>query len=119
MIIATKGKGREEILPISSPFIALSGSGGLVSLLLSRYITTVVSPQIPGGFRRPTPGYNTIYYNQTLYGEMSGFTGNYYYRVSNVNRSRILIRTLGSIQEGGFNMYNTSTIIQIPTNTQA
>src|SRR6266542_1090296 len=53
---------------------------------------------------------------------MSGFTGNYYWRVPNVNRSRIPVRTLGTIQEGGqpggFNMYNTSTIIQIPTSTQ-
>ena len=49
---------------------------------------------------------------------MSGFTGNYYYGVPNVNRSRILIRTLGNIQGGGFNMYNTSTITQVPTNTQ-
>src|SRR6266542_1867418 len=53
---------------------------------------------------------------------MSGFTGNYYWGVPNVNRSRIPVRTLGTIQEGGqpggFNMYNTSTITQIPTNTQ-
>ena len=50
---------------------------------------------------------------------MSGFIGNYYWRVSNVNRSRIPVRTLRSIQEGGgFNTYNTSTITQIPTNTQ-
>jgi len=83
----------------------------------------VIPPQIPGGFRKPTSGYNTIFYNQTLYGEMSGFTGNYYYGVLNVNRSRIPTRTLGNIQGGGFNMYNTSTILQstgpgIPTNTQ-
>src|SRR6266498_397203 len=53
---------------------------------------------------------------------MSGFTGNYYWGVPNVNRSRIPVKTLGMIQEGGqpggFNMYNTSTITQIPTNTQ-
>ncbi len=53
---------------------------------------------------------------------MSRFTGSYYWGVPNVNRSRIPVRTLGTIQEGGqpggFNMYNTSTIIQIPTNTQ-
>src|SRR6266498_2685000 len=53
---------------------------------------------------------------------MSGFTGNYYWGVPNVNRSRIPVRTLETIQEGGqpggFNMYNTSTITQIPTNTQ-
>src|SRR6266508_3429639 len=118
----TKGKGREEISPISSPFLALTGSAGSVSPLLLQYNTTVVLPQIPGGFRTPTPGYNTIFYNQTLYGPMSGFTGNYYWGVPNVNRSRIPVRTLGSIQEGGqpggFNMYNTSTITQIPTNTQ-
>src|SRR6266508_4514452 len=66
--------------------------------------------------------YNTIFYHQTLYGPMSGFTGNYYGGVPNVNRSRIPVRTLGTIQEGGqpggFNMYNTSTITQILTNTQ-
>src|SRR6266542_61167 len=53
---------------------------------------------------------------------MSGFTENYYWGVSNVNRSRIPVKTLGTIQEGGqpggFNMYNTSTITQIPTSTQ-
>src|SRR6266542_621599 len=53
---------------------------------------------------------------------MSGFTGNYYWGVPNVNRSRIPVRTLGTIQEGGqpggFNMYNTSTITQIPTSSQ-
>src|SRR6266542_4292799 len=53
---------------------------------------------------------------------MSGFTGNYYWGVPNVNRSRIPVRTLGTIQEGGqpggFNLYNTSTITQIPTSTQ-
>src|SRR6266498_4004073 len=53
---------------------------------------------------------------------MSGFTGNYYWRVPNVNRSRIPVRTLGTIQKGGqprgFNLYNTSTIIQIPTSSQ-
>src|SRR6266511_3374225 len=118
----TKGKGREEISPISSPFLAPAGSAGSVSPLLPQYNTTVISPQIPGGFRTPTPGYNTIFYNQTLYGPMSGFTGNYYWGVPNVNRSRIPVRTLGTIQEegqpGGFNMYNTSTITQIPTNTQ-
>src|SRR6266508_3478343 len=66
--------------------------------------------------------YNTIFYHQTLYGPMSGFTGNYYGGVPNVNRSRIPVRTLGTIQEGGqpggFNMYNTSTITQIPTSSQ-
>src|SRR6266498_3264657 len=122
MVTFTKGKGKKEISPISSPFLALSGSGGSVSPLLPQYNTTVVPPQIPGGFRTPTPGYNTIFYNQTLYGLMSGFTGNYYWGVPNVNRSRIPVRTLGTIQEGGqqggFNLYNTSTITQIPTNTQ-
>src|SRR6266542_1946793 len=53
---------------------------------------------------------------------MSGFTGNYYWGVPNINRSRIPVRTLGTIQEGGqpggFNIYNTSTITQILTNTQ-
>jgi len=49
---------------------------------------------------------------------MSGFMGNYYYGVPNVNRSRIPTRTLGNIQGGGFNMYNTSTIIQVPTSIQ-
>ncbi len=93
----TKGKGREEILPIPSPFLAPSGSGSSVSPLLPQYNTTVVSPQIPGGFRTLTPGYNTIFYNQTLYGLMSGFTGNYYWGVPNVNRSRIPVRTLGTI----------------------
>src|SRR6266496_2113905 len=70
-IIATKEKGREDISPIVSPFLAPAGSGGSISPLLSQYNTTIVSPQIPGGFRAPTPGYNTIYYNQTLYGLMS------------------------------------------------
>src|SRR6266498_3146696 len=69
-IIATKGKGREEILPISSPFLALAGSAGLVSPLLPQYNTMVIPTQIPGGFRTSTPGYNTIFYNQTLYGPM-------------------------------------------------
>src|SRR6266508_5750690 len=118
----TKGKGKEEISPISSPFLAPAGSAGSVSPLLPRYNTTVVPPQIPGRFRKPTLGYNTIYYNQTLYEPMSGFTGNYYWGVPNVNRSRIPVRTLGTIQEGGqpggFNMYNTSTITQIPTSSQ-
>ncbi len=118
----TKGKGREEISPIPSPFLVPAGSAGSVSPLLPQYNTTVIPTQIPGGFRTPTPGYNTIFYNQTLYGPMSGFTGNYYWGVPNVNRSRIPVRTLGTIQEGGqpegFNLYNTSTIIQIPTNTQ-
>ena len=50
---------------------------------------------------------------------MSGFTGNYYWGIPNVNRSRIPVRTLGSIQEGGFNGYNTSTITQISTSIQA
>src|SRR6266542_3147002 len=122
MITFTKGKGREEISPISSPFLALAGSSGSVSPLLPQYNTMVIPPQIPGGFRTPTPGYNTIYYNQTLYEPMSGFTGNYYWGVPNVNRSRIPVRTLGTIQEGGqsggFNQYNTSTITQIPTSTQ-
>src|SRR6266540_2436870 len=121
-IIATKGKGRKEISPIPSPFLALAGSAGSVSPLLPQYNTTVIPPQIPGGFRTLTPGYNTIFYNQTLYGPMSGFTGNYYWGVPNVNRSRIPVRTLGTIQEGGqpggFNLYNTSTITQIPTSTQ-
>ena len=45
----------------------------------------VIPPQIPEGFRVLTPGYNTIFYNQTLYGPMSGFTGNYYWGVPNVN----------------------------------
>src|SRR6266498_3546023 len=121
-VIFTKEKGREEISPISSPFLAPAGSGGSVSPLLPQYNTTVIPPQIPGGFRTPTPGYNTIFYNQTLYGPMSGFTGNYYWGVPNVNRSRIPVRTLGTIQEqgqpGGFNTYNTSTIIQIPTSSQ-
>ena len=54
---------------------------------------------------------------------MSGFTGNYYYGVPNVNQSRISTRTLGNIQGGGFNMYNTSIILQstgpgVPTNIQ-
>src|SRR6266540_328086 len=118
----TKEKGREEILPIPSPFLAPAGSRGSVSSLLPQYNTTVILPQIPGGFRTPIPGYNIIFYNQTLYGPMSGFTGNYYWGVLNVNRSRIPVRTLGMIQEGGqpggFNMYNTSTITQIPTSTQ-
>src|SRR6266498_3692038 len=122
MVTFTKGKEREEILLIPSPFLASAGSGGSVSPLLSQYNITVVPPQIPGGFRVPTSGYNTIFYNQTLYGPMSGFIRNYYWGVSNVNRSRIPVRILGSIQEGGqlggFNMYNTSTITQIPTNTQ-
>src|SRR6266540_527412 len=121
-IIAFKGKDREEISPISSPFLALAGSGGSISLLLLRYNTTTVLTQLLGGFRTPTPGYNTIFYNQTLYELMSGFTGNYYWGVPNVNRSRIPVQTLRSIQEGGqpggFNMYNTSTITQIPMNTQ-
>src|SRR6266498_293358 len=121
-LITTKEKGREEISPISSPFLAPAGSAGSVSPLLPQYNTTVIPQQIPGGFRTPTPGYNTIFNNQTLYGLMSGFTGNYYWGVPNVNQSRIPVRTLGTIQEGGqlrgFNMYNTSTITQIPTNTQ-
>src|SRR6266498_2021988 len=121
-VTITKGKGKEEISPIPSPFLAPAGSAGSVSSLLPQYNTTVIPPQIPGGFRTPTPGYNTIFYNQTLYGPMSGFTGNYYWGVPNVNHSRIPVRTLGTIQEGGqpggFNMYNTSTIIQTPTSTQ-
>src|SRR6266542_4144766 len=106
----TKEKRREEISPIPSPFLAPAGSGNSVSPLLPQYNTTVIPLQIPGGFRTPTPGYNTIFYNQTLYGLMSGFTGNYYWGVSNVNRSRIPVRTLGSIQsgDGGFAIYNTS-----------
>src|SRR6266540_2925099 len=121
-VITTKGKGREEISPISSPFLAPAGSAESVLPLLPRYNTTVIPSQIPKGFRTPTPGYNTIFYNQTLYEPMSGFTGNYYWGVPNVNRSRIPVRTLGTIQEGGqpggFNLYNTSTITQIPTSTQ-
>ncbi len=117
----TKGK-EKEISPIPSPFLAPTGSGGSVSPLLPQYNTTVIPPQLPGGFRTPTPGYNTIFYNQTLYGPMSGFTGNYYWGAPNVNRSRIPVRTLGTIQEGGqpggFNLYNTSTITQIPISTQ-
>src|SRR6266542_4339188 len=101
MVTFTKGKGKEEISPISSPFLALAGSAGSVSPVLPQYNTTVIPPQIPGGFRTPTPGYNTIFYNQTLYGPMSGFTGNYYWGVPNVNRSRIPVKTLGTIQEGG------------------
>ncbi len=96
-IVTTKRKGREDILPIASPFLVPAGSAGSVSPLLPQYNTTVVLPQIPGGFRTSTPGYNTIFYNQTLYGLMSGFTGNYYWGVPNVNRSRILVRTLGTI----------------------
>src|SRR6266498_421464 len=61
----TKGKGREEISPIPSPFLVPAGSGGSVSLLLSQYNTTVLLTQLPRGFRTPTPGYNTIFYNQT------------------------------------------------------
>ncbi len=53
---------------------------------------------------------------------MSGFIGNYYWGVPNINQSRIPVRTLGSIQKGGqsggFNTYNTSTITQILTSTQ-
>src|SRR6266540_1109543 len=118
MIIATKGKEREEISPISSPFLTPAGSAGSVSPLLPTYNITVILSQIPEGFRKLTSGYNIIFYNQTLYGKMSGFIGNYYYGVPNVNRSRILTRTLRNIQGGGFNMYNTSIITQIPTNTQ-
>jgi len=62
-VIATKGKGREEISPISSSFLAPAGSGGSVSPLLPRYNTMVIPTQIPERFRRLTPGYNTIYYN--------------------------------------------------------
>ena len=109
-VIAIKGKDREEVSPIASPFLASAGSGGSVSPLLPRFNTVVIPPQIPGGFRKLTPGYNTIYYNQTLYGKMSGFMENYYYGVPNVNRSRIPTRILGNIQGEGFNMYNTSTI---------
>ncbi len=122
IVTFTKGKGREEISPIPSPFLAPAGSGNSISPLLLQYNTMVIPPQIPGGFRAPTPGYNTIFYNQTLYGPMSGFTGNYYWGVPNVNRSRIPVRTLGTIQEGGqpggFNIYNTLTITQVPTSTQ-
>ena len=116
-VIITKGKGREEVSPIASPFLASAGSKGSVSPLLPRYNTTVISPQTPEGFRKLTPGYN-IYYNQTLYRKMSGFTGNYYYGVPNVNRSRIPTRILGNIQGEGFNMYNTSTITQVPISSQ-
>src|SRR6266540_4947629 len=49
---------------------------------------------------------------------MSGFTGNYYWGVLNINRSKISVRILRSIQGGDFNTNNTSTITQIPTNTQ-
>ncbi len=77
-VIFTKRKGREEISPISSLFLALSGSGRSVSPLLPQYNTTVISPQIPEGFRASISGYNIIFYNQTLYGLMSEFTGNYY-----------------------------------------
>src|SRR6266540_1479012 len=66
-VIFTKGKGREEISPIPSPFLAPAGSEGSVSSLLPQYNTIVIPPQIPGGFRAPTPGYNTIFYNQTCY----------------------------------------------------
>jgi len=117
-IVATKGKGREEISPISSPFLTPAGLAGSVSPILPRYNITVTQPQLPGGFRTPTLGYNTIYYNQTLYGLMSGFIGNYYWGVPNVNRSRILVRTLGGIQGESFDIHNTSTITQILTNTQ-
>src|SRR6266498_3299314 len=58
----TKGKEREEISPISSPFLAPAGLGESVSPLLPQYNTTVIPPQIPEGFRAPTPGYNTIFY---------------------------------------------------------
>src|SRR6266498_3886970 len=106
-VIATKGKGREEISPIPSPFLALAGSAGSVSPLLPRYNTTVVPPQIPGGFRTLTPGYNIIFYNQTLYGLMNGFTGNYYWEVPRSEERRVPVRTLGTIQKGGgFNLYN-------------
>src|SRR6266511_2540667 len=50
----SKGKGREEISPIPSPFLAPAGSGGSVSPLLSKYNTMVIPPQIPGGFRTLT-----------------------------------------------------------------
>src|SRR6266540_1902148 len=83
----TKEKGREEISPIPSPFLAPAGSAGSVSPLLLQYNTTVILSQILGGFRTLTLRYNTIYYNQTLYGPMSGFTENYYWGVPNVNRS--------------------------------
>src|SRR6266498_3090541 len=62
----TKEKGREEISPIPSPFLAPAGSAESVSPLLPQYNTTVVPPQIPGGFRTPTPGYNTIFYNHVI-----------------------------------------------------
>ncbi len=117
METVSKGKGREEILPISSPFLALSGSRGSIFPLLPRYNTPVILPQISGGFRALISGYNTIYYNQILYEAISGFSRNYYYRIPNVNRSRIPIRILENIQGGGFNMYNTSTITQIPEST--
>src|SRR6266540_1038371 len=117
-VIATKKKEKKEVSLIASPFLVPAGSEGSVSPLLPRFNTTVILLQIPGGFRKLTPGYNTIFYNQTLYGKMSGFMGNYYYGIPNVNRSRIPTRILKNIQGGGYNMYNTSTIMQIPTNTQ-
>src|SRR6266511_4915073 len=43
----TKGKGREEISLISSPFLALAGSAGSV---LPQYNTTVIPSQIPEEF---------------------------------------------------------------------
>src|SRR6266540_1929024 len=46
-VITTKGKGREDISPIASPFLAPAGSGNSVSPLLSQYNTTVISPKIP------------------------------------------------------------------------
>src|SRR6266542_1565391 len=54
MVTFTKGKGKEEISPIPSPFLALAGSGGSVSPLLPQYNTTVIPPQIPEGFRTLT-----------------------------------------------------------------
>ncbi len=62
-VIAIKGKEREDVSPIALPFLASAGSGGSVSPLLPRYNTTVIPPQIPGGFRKLIPGYNTIFYN--------------------------------------------------------
>src|SRR6266508_3554602 len=40
----TKGKGREEISPIPSSFLAPAGSAGSVSPLLPQYNTTVIPP---------------------------------------------------------------------------
>src|SRR6266542_6365791 len=47
----SKGKEKEEISPIASPFLAPAGSAGSVSPLLPQYNTTIIPTQIPGGFR--------------------------------------------------------------------